>query len=45
MKIDRLEDTMKNSCECGICSHHLEQEYLENEYKCCSKFPTRSEPK
>ncbi len=45
MKIDRLEDTMKNSCECVICGHHLEQEYLENECKCYSNFHIRSEPK
>jgi len=45
MKIDVSNDPMKNSCTCGICGHHTEQECLENECKCCSNFHIRSGPK
>ncbi len=42
---DRLGNTMENSCECGICGHHLERECLIAECKCCSNFHIRSGPK
>ncbi len=42
MNIDVPNDSMKNSCTCGICGHQLEHECLENECKCCSNFHIRS---
>lgn len=36
---------MKRSCECGICSHHNENECIVNECVCCTNFHIRSGPK